>query len=155
MWMDVGKDYIINKNPFHKRFKYGRVGPHLIITRGQFWPSGILIACVCVCVRVCVCVNHLLVRAITWDPFKLGSPNLDQKCTRHWLRSQLFFFFFFFFFFFLGGGGGGGNWHWPSKSNLTSKSEFTPFWACPDQNPFKLRSPNLDQRWKIAWWRSL
>ena len=26
----------------------------------------------------------------------------------------------------------GGNWPWPSRSNLTSKSEFTPFWACPD-----------------------
>ena len=24
------------------------------------------------------------------------------------------------------------NWHWPSRSNLTSKTEFTPFWACPD-----------------------
>ena len=24
-------------------------------TRGQFWPSGIVIACACVCVRVCVC----------------------------------------------------------------------------------------------------
>ena len=26
----------------------------------------------------------------------------------------------------------GGKWSWPSRSNLTSKSEFTPFWACPD-----------------------
>ena len=26
----------------------------------------------------------------------------------------------------------GGNWPWPSRSNLTSKSEFTPFWVCPD-----------------------
>ena len=26
----------------------------------------------------------------------------------------------------------GGNWPWPSRSNLTSKSEFTPFWACQD-----------------------
>ena len=26
----------------------------------------------------------------------------------------------------------GGNWPWPSRSNWTSKSEFTPFWACPD-----------------------
>ena len=43
-----------------------------------------------VCVSVCVCVNHLLVRAITWDPFKLGSPNLDQRCKRPWLRSLLF-----------------------------------------------------------------
>ena len=35
-----------------------------IFTRGQFWPSGIVIAPVCVSVSVCVCVciNHLLVR---------------------------------------------------------------------------------------------
>ena len=70
-----------------------------------------------VCVSVCVCVNHLLVRAITRDPFKLGTPNLDQRCKRPWLRTLLFW---------------GGNWPWPSRSNLTSKSEFTPFWACPD-----------------------
>ena len=38
-----------------------------------------------------VCSNHLLVRAITQDPFKLGSPNLDQTCKRPWLRSLLFF----------------------------------------------------------------
>ena len=28
----------------------------------------------------------------------------------------------------------GGDWPWPSRSNLTSKSEFTPFWACPRDN---------------------
>ena len=49
-------------------------------------------ASVCMFVRVCVsvCVNHLLVHAITRDPFKLGSPNLDQRCKRPWLRSLLF-----------------------------------------------------------------
>ena len=57
-------------------------------TRGQFWPSGIVVACVCV--SVSLCVNHLLVRAITWDPFKLGSPNLKHRCKRPWLRSLLF-----------------------------------------------------------------
>ena len=66
----------------------------LIFTRGQFWPSGIVVACVCVCVcvclSVCLCVNHLLVRTITRDLFKLGSPNLDQRCKRPWLRSLLF-----------------------------------------------------------------
>ena len=48
--------------------------------------------CGCVCVRVCVslCVNHLLVCAISRDPFKLWSPNLDQRCKRFWLRSLLF-----------------------------------------------------------------
>ena len=30
------------------------------------------------------------VRAITHHPFKLGSPNLDHRCKRPWLRSLLF-----------------------------------------------------------------
>ena len=46
--------------------------------------------CVCVCLSVCLCVNHLLVRAITRDPLKLGLPNFDQRCKRPWLRSLLF-----------------------------------------------------------------
>ena len=46
--------------------------------------------CVCPCVCVSLWVNHLLVHAITRDPFKLGSPNLDQRCKRPWLRSLLF-----------------------------------------------------------------
>ena len=57
-------------------------------TRGQLWPSGIVVACVCVC--VCLSVNHQLVRAITNQLFKLESPNLDQRCKRPWLRSLLF-----------------------------------------------------------------
>ena len=52
------------------------------ITRGQFWPSGIVVACVCVCVGQS--------RASTNQPFKLESPNLDQRCKRPWLRSLLF-----------------------------------------------------------------
>ena len=98
---------------------------HFIFTRGQFWPSGIVVACVCVCVSVCVCVNHLLVRAITQDPFKLGSPNLDQRCKRPWLRSLLIW---------------GGQLTLTSRSNLTSKSEFTQFWACPDHNSLPIQA---------------
>ena len=45
-------------------------------------------ACVCVCVRVSV--NHEFVRAVTPQAFKLGSPNLDQRCKRPWLRALLF-----------------------------------------------------------------
>ena len=35
----------------------------------------------------------------------------------------------------------GGNWPWHSRSNLTSKSEFTHFWAYPDHNssPIQVR----------------
>ena len=57
-----------------------------VFTRGQFWLSGIVVACVCVCVSI----NHGFVRAITHQPFKLGSPNLDQMCKRPWLRALLF-----------------------------------------------------------------
>ena len=84
------------------------------VTRGQFWPSGIVVACVCLCVLVRPCVNHELVRAITHHPFKLGSPNLDHRCKRPIVL--------------------GGDWPWPSRSNLSSKSKFTPFWACPCHN---------------------
>ena len=65
-----------------------------VITRGQFWPSGIVIACVCVSVRVsvclCVCINHLLVRTITHQPFTLESPNLNDRPKTPWLRCLLF-----------------------------------------------------------------
>ena len=77
-----------------------------------------------VCVRVCMCVNHLLVRAITRDPFKLGSTLVKVPIVL------------------------GGNWHWPSRSNLTSKSEFTPFSACPDHNspPILVRISRFGQQ---------
>ena len=83
---------IISSSYVNSNWNYGPETVNLVFTRGQFWPSGIVIACVCVCVGVCVslCVNHLLVRTITQDPFNLGSPNLDQRCKRPWLRSLLF-----------------------------------------------------------------
>ena len=61
-----------------------------VFTRGQFWPSGIFIGCVGGSVCQCVCVNHQLVRTITPRSFKLGSPNLDQRCKTPWFRSLLF-----------------------------------------------------------------
>ena len=57
-----------------------------IFTRGQFWPSGIVVACVCLCVRLSVCA----VITCLHHPFKLGSPNLDHRCIRPWLRPLLF-----------------------------------------------------------------
>ena len=58
-----------------------------IFTRGQFWHSGIVVACVRPSVRPSV---TKFVRAITHYPFKLGSQNLDHRCKRPWLRSLLF-----------------------------------------------------------------
>ena len=42
----------------------------------------------------------------------------------------------------------GGNWPWPSRSNLTSNSKFTPFWACPNHHspPILVRISKFGQQ---------
>ena len=52
---------------------------------------GLWVLWLLVSVSVClsVCVNHLLIHKITCDLFKLGLPNLDQRCKAPWLRSPL------------------------------------------------------------------
>ena len=58
-------------------------------TQDKFWPLGIVVACVCVyqCVHMSRCVNPELVCVITCDPFKPGSPNMDQRRKTIWSRS--------------------------------------------------------------------
>ena len=77
------------------------------LPEANFWHSGIVVACVCLCVRpsVRVCDNHLLVRAITHHPLKLGSPNLVHMCKIPWFLFLLIYLFIYLFFFFFGGGG--------------------------------------------------
>ena len=58
-----------------------------IFTQGQFWPSGIVVAPVCV--SMCPSVTKF-VRAMSHELFKLGSPNLIQRCKTNCLRSLLF-----------------------------------------------------------------
>ena len=108
---------------------YEKYSLHLIFTRGQFWPSGIVIACVCVCVRVCVCQSVCQSLACPRDnlgPVQARIAKFGPKMQKTLVKVPIVF---------------GGNWLWPSRSNLTSKSEFTPFWACPDHNssPIQVR----------------
>ena len=66
----------------------------------HFYPRPVLVFGYCRCLRlsfcvsvrpsVCVCDKHLLVRAMTHHPFKLGSLYLDHRCKRPWLRFLLF-----------------------------------------------------------------
>ena len=66
---------------------------HILNSWSQFLPEasfGLRVLSLPSCVCVCVSVNHELVRAIIHQPFKLGSPNLDQRCKRPWLRALLF-----------------------------------------------------------------
>ena len=101
-------------------------------------------ASVCLCVRlsVCVCVKHLLVHAITYHPFKLGSLNLDHRCKIPWLRSLLF-------------------WGWLT---LTFKVKFNfkvkifhhfEFVHAMTHHQLNLQFPNLEQKCILVLFRSL
>ena len=88
------------------------------IIRGQFWPSGIVIACVCV--SVCVCVYQSL--ACPHD----NSSAVYARITKFGWEMQNTLVKMPIIF--------GGDRPWPSRSNLTWKSNFTSFWACPHDN---------------------
>ena len=93
-----------------------------VFTRGQFWPSGIVIACVCVsvcpCVRVCVCKS----RACPHD----NSPLVQARITKFGTKVQKTLVKVPVVL--------GDDGPWPSRSNLIWKSNFTSFWACPPHN---------------------
>ena len=82
------------------------------IIRGQFWPSGIVVACVCPCGRqsqACPRDNLTLVQA--------RITNFEPKVYNTSFKNPIVL---------------GGDWPWTSRSNLTSNSKLTPFWACPN-----------------------
>ena len=91
---------------------------HVVFTRGQFWPPGIVIACVCVCVCQSVCQSLACPRH-NLGPVQARIAKFGPKMQKTLVKVPIVL---------------GGNWPWPSRSNLTSKSELTPFWACPDHN---------------------
>ena len=113
-----------------------------VFTRGQFWPSGIVIGCVCGSVCQCVCVNHGLVRTITHWLFKLGSPNFDQRCKTPWFRSLLFLEMI----------------DLDLQGQIQLERQILPNYelVCTiTHQPFKLESPNLDRKCISALSRSL
>ena len=92
-------------------------GLHFVIqcmsfTRGQFWPPGIVVACVCVCVYQSLACLHDNSSPVQARITKFGP---EKQNTLVKIPIVL-----------------GGKWPWPSKSNLTSNSKLTPFWACPN-----------------------
>ena len=91
------------------------LGMFPIFTRGQFWPSGIVVACVCSCgrqSRACPRDNLSLVLA----RITKFEPDMQNNLVK--IPIVL-----------------GVDWPWPSRSNLTWKSKFTQFWACPQDHP--------------------
>ena len=105
-----------------------------LFTRGQFWPSGIVVACVSlsVCVSVCVCVRQPRACPRNKSPrVQARTTKFGQKVQNNLVKVPIVL---------------GGNWPWPPRSNLTWKAKFTPFWACPRHN-----SPSIQARTTKFW----
>ena len=97
-----------------------------IFTRGQFWPSGIVVACVCPCgrqSRACPRDNLSLI------PARITKFEPDMQNNLVNIPIVL-----------------GVDWPWPSRWNLTWKSKFTQFWACPHDH-----SPPVEVRISKFW----
>ena len=87
-----------------------------LFTRGQFWPSGIVIACVCGSVCPCVCVYQ------SWACPHDNSSSIQARITKFGPEMQNTLVLVPIVF--------GDGRPWSSRSNLTWKSNFTSFWAC-------------------------
>ena len=92
-----------------------------IFTRGQFWPSGIVVACVCVCVCVSLCLSVCQSLACPCDnsgPVQARIAKFGPKMQKTLVKVPIVLFFCCCCFFFWGGGGGGG------QLTLTFKVKF-------------------------------
>ena len=100
----------------------------MVFTGGQFWPSGIVVVCVCVsvCLCVCVCLSVCLSACQSLACPRDNSGPFQARITKFGTKMQKTLVNVLFVL-----------WTdrlWPSRSNLTWKSQFIPFWACPHHN---------------------
>ena len=99
-----------------------------IFTRGQFWPSGIVVACVCVCVCLSVCLCVCQSRVCPRD----NSSPVQARITKFGAQMQNTLVKVLIVLW--------GDRPWPPMSNLTCKSNFTSFWDCPDDNLWSVQA---------------
>ena len=87
----------------------------------------------CVCVSVCLCVRQ------SWACPSDNSSTVQARITKFGREKQNTLVKVPIVFW--------GNWPWPSRSNLTSNSKLTPFWACPNHYspPILVRISKLGQ----------
>ena len=105
---------------------------HLTKPTISFYPRPVLAFGYCRCLRLCVCVSVCLCvcqsLACPRDnsgPVQARIAKFGPKMQKTLIKVPIVL---------------GGNWPWPSRPNLTSKSEFTQFWACPDHNSLPIQA---------------
>ena len=90
--------------------------------------------CMCVCLSVCpyVCQSLACLRDYS-GPVQARIAKFGPKMQKTLVKVPIVL---------------GGNWPWPSRSNLTSNSKLTPFWACPTNSspPILVRISKFGQQ---------
>ena len=148
-WVESPNKRPVMRNvfPCHVVFVFHQIGSYLYV---DFYPRPVLAfgychrpcLCICQCVCMCVCINHLLVRTITHQPFKLKSPNLKHRCKTPWLRCLLFW----------------GVIDLELQGQIERESRILPHFELVRTitcHPFKLESPNLDKKCILVQLRCL
>ena len=94
----------------------------------HFYPRPVLAIGYCRCLRLCVCPCVCQSLACPRDnsrPVQTRITKLRPKMQKTLVKVPVVI---------------RGNWPWPSSSNLTWKSEFTPFWARPNHNSLPIQA---------------
>ena len=94
----------------------------------HFYPRPVFAFGYCRCLRLCVCVSVCQSLACPRDnsgPVQARIAKFGPKMQKTLVKVPIVL---------------RGNWPWPSRSNLTSKSEFTQFWTCPDHNSLPIQA---------------
>ena len=108
------------------------------VNSSSFYPRPVLAFGYCRCLRMCVCVC-LCVRQ-SWACPSGNSSTVQARITKFGPEKQNTLVKIPIVFW--------GNWPWPSRSNLTSNSKLTQFWACPNHYspPILFRISKLGQK---------
>ena len=122
-----------------KKYTHHKLRHSSIFNRGLFWPPDIVVACVCVCVSVCQSLACLRNNS---GPVQARITKFAPKMQTHLLRSLLFC----------------GVIDFDLQGQIYLESPNLPYFELVrtrTHHPFKLGSPNFDQRCKLTWLRSL
>ena len=103
---------------------------------GFYYPRPVLAFGYCRCLRlsVCVCVRQPRACPRHKSPrVRARTTKFGQKVQNNLVKVPIVL---------------GGDWPWPSRSNLTWKAKFTPFWACPRHNSSSIeaRTTKFEQK---------
>ena len=118
-WIGIYRTMFINHMDQTKRSQTALV--FVVVVVGFFYPRPVLASgyCRCPCPSARPSVRHQVCPCDNSSPVQARITKFGSKMQNTLVKVPIVL---------------GGNQPWPSRSNLSSKSKFTPFWASPHNN---------------------